>query len=393
MENRRVKNVPVNLERRRLFTEQIFEKMLDKMNVGMVITDGDAILYTNNTFHKLTGYTKEDISVLHIKDMMTPECATYLYDRILKRIDGDSILPDIYEDLEFVKKSGERFMVDLYPGLIPYCGKICAIYTAIETTAERKTELALNGFFDYCPLPGFITDKKGRIIKATKYYEKSLNKSMLEIVGKTIDELFSPEFAKKIKEEDDIVFKTKKSIIVDEIHNDKYYTKIKFPINGDLIGGFSIDITDKIESEKKYQDLYDVLASMLDTLPDMLWVYDKKKEIKFANKALREKYPNLNVFNSYECMLIVNKETTLIKTEIINDKEITFEIIKTPLLDEDGDIVGCSGRINDITETIKQQNNILQKIIRLEDNTLRKNKEAIKTLNNTISLFNKRWEI
>lgn len=131
-----------------------------------------------------------------------------------------------------LKNLGERFTVDLYPGLLPYCGKICAIYTAIETTAERKTELTLNGFFDYCPLPGFITDKKGRIIKATKYYEKSLNKSMLEIVGKTIDELFSPEFAKKIKEEDDIVFKTKKSIIVDEIHNDKYYTKIKFPING-----------------------------------------------------------------------------------------------------------------------------------------------------------------
>lgn len=160
-----------------------------------------------------------------------------------------------------------------------------------------------------------------------------------------------------------------------------------------MIGGFSIDITDKIESEKKYQDLYDVLASMLDTLPDMLWVYDKKKEIKFANKALREKYPNLKVFDSYECMQMVNHETIYTKTLIIDDEELTFEIIKIPLLDEDGDIVGCSGRITDITETIKQQNHIMQKIIKLEDNTLKKNKEAIKTLNNTISLFNKKWEI
>lgn len=393
MEDRRVKNVPVNLERRQLFTERTFEKMLDKMNVGMIITDGDHILYTNDTFYKLTGYTREEFDSLDVKKLMSPECVTYLHNRILKRLEGDTSLPDVYEDLEFVKKSGERFVVDLYPGLIPYCGKVCVVYTAIETTAERKTELALNGFFDYCPLPGFITDRKGRIIKATKYYEKSLGKSLLEIVGKTTDELFSPEFAKKIKEEDAFIFETKKSIMADEVHNDKYYTKIKFPINGDLVGGFSIDITDKIESERRYQDLYNVLVAMLDTLPDMLWVYDKKKEIKFANKALREKYPTLNVFDSYECMQIVNKETTLIKTVIIDDKEITFEIIKIPLLDENGIIVGCSGRINDITETIRQQNNILQKIIKLEDNTLRKNKEAIKILNNTISLFNKKWGI
>lgn len=63
-----------------------------------------------------------------------------------------------------------------------------------------------------------------------------------------------------------------------------------------MIGGFSIDITDKIESEKKYQDLYDVLASMLDTLPDMLWVYDKKKEIKFANKSIERK------ISQFECI-------------------------------------------------------------------------------------------
>lgn len=393
MEDRRVKNVPVNLERRRLFTEKTFEKMLDKMNVGMVITDGEKILYTNETFHKLTGYSKEELDALNVKKLMTPECATYLYDRIIKRMNGDMSLPDVYEDLEFVKKSGDRFTVDLYPGLIPYCGKVCVIYTAIETTAERKTELALNGFFDYCPLPGFITDKQGRVVKATKYYEKSLGKSLLEIVGKTTNELFSPDFAKKIREEDEFVFKTKKSIIVDEVHHNKYYTKIKFPINGDLVGGFSVDITDKIEAERKYQDLYDVLSSMLDTLPEMLWVYDKNREVRFANKALRTNFPDLNVFDSYECMKIVEEETTFIKKIVIDGKDITFEIIKTPLLDEDGNIVGCCGRMNDITETIKQQSKIMQKILKLEDNTLKKNKEAIKTLNDTISLFNKRWEI
>jgi PAS domain S-box-containing protein len=393
MKDRRVQSIPVDINKRSVFTEGTLEKMLDKMNIAVIIIDGARILYSNDTFHTLTKYSREELTHLTVQQLMTPESVALLSERILKRMEGDTTLPDVYEDLEFIKKSGEHFTVDLYPGLMPYYGQICAVYTGVETTSIRKTELALNGFFDYCPLPGFITNKQNRIIKATKYYEKSLGKSMLEIVGKTTDELFSPEFAKKIKEEDDIVFKTKKSITVDEIHNGKHYVKIKFPINGDLIGGFSVDITEKIESERKYQDLYNVLSSMLDTLPDMLWVYDRKKEIRFSNKALRENYPTFNVFDSYECMEIVENEETFAKSVTVDNKEFTFEITKTPLLDNNGDIVGCCGKIKDITETIKKQEKIMKKLIRLEDSTLKKNKEAMQTLNNTITLFNKRWGI
>lgn len=402
MEERRKENVQVISDRRKQINidEKALQKLIDTMIVAIVIVSEDKIEYVNNTFYKLTGYEKEDLVNIKIFDLLTDENKVVLSERITKRLYGmEDLLPASYSNLELKKKDGSTFTTHLFPSLICYDNKLCTIYIGLETTAYIKTEKALNGFFEHCPLPAFIKDRYGRLVRASSIYAETTGKSDLEIIGKKTDELFPTELASKLNEEDNFVFNNKKSIIVDEIINDRYYTKIKFPINGDLIGGFSMDITEKIEYKKeleesniKYQELYNMLAAMLDNMSSMLWIYDKRKNIKFANKALKEYSNKINIFEIDECMVLPDKKETFVKTFTIEDeKEVKLEITKTPLFDTNGIVIGCNGYLKDVTELMKRQKKIVEKLEKLDGKTKQETKDALNTLNNTITLFNERW--
>ena len=135
-----------------------------------------------------------------------------------------------------------------------------------------------------------------------------------------------------------------------------------------------MDITEKMEYKKeleesniKYQELYNMLAAMLDNMSSMLWIYDKRKNIKFANKALKEYSNKINIFEIDECMVLPDKKETFVKTFTIEDeKEVKLEITKTPLFDTNGIVIGCNGYLKDVTELMKRQKKIVEKLEKLD---------------------------
>lgn len=400
MEDRRKHIVHVKDERRTGFFEKTFEEMLNTMNVGVLILAEDyKIVYTNDAFLKITSYTKEDLPLLKFEDILPDHSKELLMERSRKRLIGEDIsLPSNYIDLELVRKNGEMFTCNMSPGTIIHNGVPCVIYAGVETTSQRKIEKALEQFFEFCPLPAFIKNRDGSIIKATNSYQKSVGKSELEIIGKKSHEIFTTSFADKIDEEDEIVFKTKKPITVEEVLDNRHYVKTKFPINGDLIGGFSVDITDRVETEKILEEsykscneLYSVLRSLLDTMPSMLWVYDSHKNIKFSNKALQEYLIDIDVFEDDDIIGNCSEEKTFIKSFNINNSPRYFDIRKTPLLDDSGKIIGCCGSLKDVTETLKQKDTLLKKIEKMEGETKTETEKVQNILRSTLTLFNERW--
>lgn len=312
MEDRRKTNVKVNVERRSIFEEKQVDVMLNTMSIMIIITHFEDILYANTAFYHTTKYTENDIKTLKISDLMTNENRNFLVERSKRRLMGDTTLPNVYLDLEFVKKSGEIFTLNLYPGLINYEGKKCVIYSGIDTTAQRKVEKSLNGFFDYCPLPAYISDKNRRMIKCTPFYEQSLKKSALEIIGKTTDELFDKEHAEKIKQEDDIIFTQKKHLTIDEVFGDKHYVKIKFPINGDLIGGFCIDITDRKKTEENLKKL----SQAIEQSPVSVVITNIDGNIEYVNP----KFLSLTGYNADE---VIGENPRILKSGYQSDSIYT----------------------------------------------------------------------
>lgn len=393
-EERRKDTIPVVFDRRKN-SDILFQSLLNTMSVIVIITEGNLILYANDCFFKSTGYTQNDLPLLHLSDLFTDMDKDFLMYRVQRRLQGDLSLPDIYNDLEIVRKDKSILSIDLFPNLVYYNDKLCNLYTGLETTKHKKLEKALNGFFEFCPVPAFIKDKNHRLVKATPFYTKITGKNSLEIIGKNSHELFDSEFADKLDEEDTLVMMTKKTLTVEEILFDKTYVKIKFPINGDLIGGFSVDVTEKVnrrkeieESNRKYEELYNVLVSMLDTIPSMYWVYDCEKNISFANKILRDYSPIIDIFDTDICMSLPEEKE--IFTKIINEgteDEVYLEITKYPLYNTEGKITGCIGHLEDVTDNIKTQKSIVTKLEKINSESKNGVTTLLNILNTTVNSF------
>jgi len=397
MNNRRRINIPVENDRRE---SNILATVLDTITVIIIINRGEEILYANDTFYQKTGYTNKDLETLKFGNLFTHKDRETFSSRALLRLEGKyESIPDMYEEVEIIKKDGKTLYCEIHPDVIWYKGKNATIYTSIDKTRYRKSEKAINQFFEYCPVSMYIKDEQSKFIKISKYYEKILKKPSLEVIGKTVHDIWPKDIADDMAENDKIVFEKKTSSISENKINGNTYMVTKFPINGDLLGGVSIDITEMIKakedidnSRKKFKELYSVLESFLDSMDDMVWVNDSCKNIIFANKALRDFHLDEDILNSTECTMITDKVERFIKKYNINGNEIIVEIIKSPLLDDNKSVVGCSGIVKDITESVHQQNKIIRKLEKLEGETLQETRKAINNLNNTILSFNRKWK-
>lgn len=137
-----------------------------------------------------------------------------------------------------------------------------------ETARRRRTELVLHecrkifySFMKYLPALAFMKDHSGRYLYCNEAHKKMLNVYPADCIGKTDEELWPPELAKRLKGNDNIVMSKGKALNTVEVLTVKdeiqHYLTSKFPIfkHGKpfLLGGVAINITNKINTEEKFR--------------------------------------------------------------------------------------------------------------------------------------------
>jgi diguanylate cyclase (GGDEF)-like protein/PAS domain S-box-containing protein len=129
--------------------------------------------------------------------------------------------------------------------------------------AEKRlqhTERMLELFLRHLPGGAYIKDLSGRYLVVNDAFEKTLRKRREEILGRTALELHPESLGRQIMANDQAVIRGGKNVQVTEVlrqaDGDHTYLVHKFPIrdeNGSLtlLGGISLDITDRIQQQKK----------------------------------------------------------------------------------------------------------------------------------------------
>lgn len=126
--------------------------------------------------------------------------------------------------------------------------------TALEDTMEILSQFVLHS-----PIYTFIKDvapNESRVLIASDNYKDMIGISGRDMTGRTMDELFPPEFARKITDDDWAVASRGEPLRLEEELNGRSYTTIKFPIRkGDrvLLAGYTIDITERKEVEQELE--------------------------------------------------------------------------------------------------------------------------------------------
>lgn len=124
-------------------SEEKYRNIIENMNLGMVQTDDyDKIVYANNTFCAMSGYSQEEmIGVKSIDLLLTGENAARMKEANIRRRNGQS---DAYE-IQLQNKAGEHkwWMVSGAPLIDNYGQYQGSIGVNLDITSQKTMELEL----------------------------------------------------------------------------------------------------------------------------------------------------------------------------------------------------------------------------------------------------------
>ena len=310
----------VDITERKLAADRLFESdkrfkdLVDMLPEAVVELDMDLnITYINKCGIELSGYSDEDIKkgVKGI-NLLTPESQKRAKEHIRLRLSG--IEPGIVE-YQATRQNGTTYPILFHANSIVKNGNLIGLRCLIiDLSEQKKSEQALKEienlfslFMKYSPVYTFIkevTPIQSIVLKASENFKDMIGIPGSEMSGKTVEELFPPEFAKKMTDDNwDIVNKGEVSHSVETL-NGLHYTTIKFPIkneNRNLLAGFSIDITERIKTEKELSKYRENLEELVKERTNELLVKNDELERlnnlfvgrEFRIKELRDKVKEL----------------------------------------------------------------------------------------------------
>jgi PAS domain S-box-containing protein len=153
------------------------------------------------------------------------------------------------------------------------------------TLQEREEALRSNNellslYITHSPIHTYIkqmTSTQSIIMHASDNFSEMIGIPGSEMVGKSVEELFPPEFAKKITEDDRAVITSGKVTRLDEEFNGRSYATIKFPIvmaDKTLLAGYTIDFTEERHAKKALLEASEHLQLAVSAAEVGIWDWD-----------------------------------------------------------------------------------------------------------------------
>lgn len=274
---------------------------------------------------------------------------------------------------------------------------ISLIWTIQDITEKKELVEAFSNsnelltlFLKNSPIFAYIKEiipTESRAIMISDNFEKMLGIKAVNIIGKKMDEIFTPELAQKITNDDYEVILGNKVVTLEEEFNNRRYLTIKFPIKQSgktLVAWYAIDITKRKQIEENLRATKDLILSIANGTLDVVFAKDKDWKYTFANKALERflgkskdeiLWKNLTeILPETEGSSLLEREKEILRTwkcltyeETIKDsagKIRNFSIMKWPLYDSKWNLSWLFGISRDITEKkiIEEQLQIRQKM-------------------------------
>ena len=124
------------------------------------------------------------------------------------------------------------------------------------TESRQSRDDLLTLFIKHSPIYAYIkevTPSESRVMIASENYIDMIGVTGSEMVNKTMEELFPPEFAAKITADDWMVVSDGRELKLDEELNGRSYTTIKYPIyhqGKNLLAGYTIDLTELKQAQR-----------------------------------------------------------------------------------------------------------------------------------------------
>ena len=289
----------------------------EKMYRNLVETSQDLIwsldtqgryTFVNQAAKQIYGYEPEEMIGYLFTDFMSTEQRAIDIEVFQRLLEGESLFQ--YETTDIAKDGSQVVLTVNAIALRDDEGNITGA-TGIATNitqrkiaeeklkkseiARRSTQGQLQAILDNSPALVYLTDTQNKYQLINKKYANVLNTTSDRIIGKSIYEIWSPEFA-------DVFVANNQKVLADEIpleveevapYEDGLHTffTVKFPVrdaNGVVYGvcGISTDITTRKKAQEVLQQQKELLQTIFDYIPIMISMYDDTGHICLLNREI-----------------------------------------------------------------------------------------------------------
>jgi PAS domain S-box-containing protein len=264
-----------------------------------------------------------------------------------------------------------------------------------RVTAERElreSRTLLQSILDTLPETIYVKDRDFRYTMVNSVMCSRLNLDRQDLLGKTADDLrsMSPATLPKIHDADRYVLETGEVVELPDMRFEfpdgrvMYERQLKAPLRdgaGEIVGivGMAEDTTARVQADEALKSNQRMLRTILDTLPEGVFVKDLAGRYQLVNKHHAELYglqpgdflglrtAELKThINPDRLALVADSDRSVIETgKAVEVPELLYidsageeaweRVIKVPLRDEHGQIAGIVGLREDITSRKKAE--------------------------------------
>jgi len=272
------------------------------------------------------------------------------------------------------------------------------VLVEVLPAAVQRDEVA-RAVIDTIPDQVFAKDREGRFILANRaLVEWTGEQSLSGVVGKTDLDLFPPEVASKFQADDRRVMDSGEpdTNIEEEVRSSRglrrWALTTKVPIRdsaGNVTGiiGVVRDVTDRKALERRLEDERRLMRTVIDALPDCIFMKDRQGRFLLANQALaalmevqspeeligrtdRDFYDaeRAAAFEREERAVLQDGKWVVNEPEAWTSREQVrwLAVSKVPLTDQDGRVTGLVGISRDVTRSreAEERNVLLASMVR-----------------------------
>jgi len=252
------------------------------------------------------------------------------------------------------------------------------------TVSLRESEQRLQAILDNTSSVVYMKDVEGRYLLVNRRFEQLFKRALEEVLGKTDEEIFPQPNAAAYQENDRRVIATGIPIEVEEPaqQNDglHIYISNKFALTDAqgrhyAVGGISTDVTELKKAERAVRDAEARYSSLVESLPLRAWSKDLQGRFTLANhgwlrshnKELHEivgktdfdfSPPHLAAKYQRDDLRVAESRQVFEDVEEFqggDGRKKYIQVLKAPVFNSGGDVVGTQGMSWDVTERVLAQ--------------------------------------
>lgn len=368
----------------------LFEHSADAVTI--IDTKTFTFLDSNKKSLEMFGYSKEELMIKTPKDLSTSlQVDGRTTSEHLKELTGIVKKQGYYSTDNWINKraDGTEFHSEVSVINFPAPNEHIFIIQRKDITERLQAQQEiqrqkdyLRTIIDYIPLIVTVKDTKGNYLLTNQIATTAFGMSVDEVIGRNDEEFKSREGWRSVLDSDKKVVKTGEVLHINDIIAEdpngeiRYGQATKVPIKNEVGEVTQIltvvnDITEIKKAEKLLQEQKDYLNTIINLSPSMITAKDTEGNFVLANQAATAIYgvpiekiigKNRRKFGfGFGAEKSLESDKKVIKIgeiqqyndatlNMANGEERTFQIIKVPLRNDEGEIIQVLAVANDITE-------------------------------------------